>query len=66
MKVSKYGVFSGPIFPCSDQKKLRFWTFFTLCLPNEYEQVSFHSRKGETKQLKILEIFDQGYINTSF
>ena len=30
VKVSKYGVFSGPYFrPLSDRKKLRIWTLFT-------------------------------------
>ena len=35
LKVSKYGVFSGPYFPAfglnMDQKKLRIWTLLTQC-----------------------------------
>ena len=38
MKVSKYGVFSGPYFPTlglnTDQKKLRIWTLYAVRVLN--------------------------------
>ena len=48
-KTSKNGVFSGPYFPLTEQKKLRIWALFKQCV---LQQI------GEEKYLLIvLQIF---------